>query len=116
MSLFGFARGTVDGGTASKLLTTTAATVILTPTSKGSIVFRLRALNIGAGTPTLTLDRYNGTTAFPYVIYSFTATPTAGAMFTDDFEFVLPNGWTLRATASVANVIYVHPSYVTNQQ
>lgn len=105
-------------GAAALVNGTLGPTVVYTGGSAGSKCFGLYSTNTDTSAETLTIDVYNGTTAFPAVVIATvigagTVSGTAGqALMTaavwpglgvdgNGNPFVyLPNGWFLRATAS----------------
>lgn len=106
---------TIQGGAISPAqvkLTTTSPTILVDGGQSGAIVVQVWATQI-AGTPTLTLEKYDGTTSY-YFRYQ-RAFPTSGdsiGEFVRDTIIRLKAGESLRATASVADQIDIQASYL----
>lgn len=90
-------------------LTTTTPTIIVDGNQSGAIVVGIWAAKI-AGTPTLTIETFDGTTS-TYLRYQ-QAFDTTGE-YARDVIIRLKAGQSLRATASVANQIDIHASYIS---
>ena len=102
---------TVQGGSLlpkRAKLTTTNATTILAPDKSGALLLSVIAVEIAGSTPTLTLDIYDGTTA--YYLQNAVAM-TARQRLVLDLLIPLKVGETLRATASAADQIDIQITY-----
>lgn len=89
-------------------LTTTAATTVYDPEKSPALLVSIIAVEHTGGTPTLTLDIYDGTTT--YYLQNAVAM-TARQRLQIDILAPLKVGEKLRATASVANQIDIHVTY-----
>ena len=102
---------TVNGGTIlteAVKLTTNTVTDILTAKGK-TLVVAIYAAEINGSTPTITLEKYDGTTSF----YLTNAKPmTARQLLELNVLVNLKNGEKIRATASAANQIDIWVSYL----
>lgn len=84
-------------------------TVIYTPASnKGAFFHQVRIANTSASAVAVTIDKHDGTTAFPLV--PGTDVPAKGCLDVN-FEFLVSQGWTLRATTATAAVLTVHATF-----
>lgn len=97
---------TLTGGsilTKPTILTTTGATVLYGGSgTKRTVILSVVAVEVAAATPTLTLDLFDGTTA--YRLRNALAM-TAKQTFIFNEPIVLPVNWSLRATADTPNQI-----------
>ena len=103
---------TILGGnvqTKQAKLTTADPTVIVDGGQSGATVVGIYAAEITGATPTLTLEKFDGTTR--YFIRGAKAM-TAFEEYSRDVIIVLKAGESLRAEASVANLIDVVASYI----
>jgi len=92
-------------------LTDNTETTVYTADSATTIV-SITATENNAGTPTLTIEKHDGTNS--YYLRKAVAM-TAGTAFIWDSPFRLPHGWTLKVTSSDAQgEIDVSVSYVTS--
>jgi len=102
----------INGGsvvTTRVKLTDSTATTIFTAKSR-TTVLSVTATENNGGTPNLTIDIYDGTTA--YYLRKATAM-TAGTAYTYSEPFELPVGWSIRATSSDASGhVDAHVSYI----
>lgn len=90
-------------------LTTTSATTILDGGQSGATAVAIYACEISGNTPTLSIDRYDGTTA------TYVRPPSkplaAREEVTKEVIIILKAGELLRATASAANQVDVIVTY-----
>lgn len=89
-------------------LTATTATTIYDADKSSALLLSIIAVEHAGGTPTLTLDIYDGTTT--YYLQNAVAM-TARQRLQIDILVPLKVGEKLRATASVANQIDIHVTY-----
>lgn len=106
---------TIQGGAifpAQVKLTTNTPTVLVDGGQSGAIVVQIWASRL-SGTPTLTLEKYDGTTSY-YFRYqqAFPTTGDSSGEYIRDTIIRLKAGESLRATASVANQIDIQASYL----
>ena len=94
---------------AAVILSTTGATAIVTATTTtGALtVEHIRVAEVAGATPTLTLDIYDGSTAYKIRVKAM----TAGEVYTDTSPILLEPGWSLRATAGTINQAHVTALY-----
>jgi hypothetical protein len=103
---------TIQGGnvqTRQVKLTTTNPTVIVDGGVSGAIVVGIYAAEITGNTPTLVLEKYDGTTS--YYLRGALAM-TAYQEYGRDVIIVLKAGESLRATAGTANRVDVLATYI----
>ena len=102
---------TVNGGTVlTQCVKLTASTVTDILTAKGStLVVAIYAAEIAGATPTLTLEKYDGTTRF---YLRNTKAMTARELVQLDVLLTLKNGEKIRAQASAADQIDIWVSYL----
>ena len=103
---------TLTGGsilTQATKLTTTSATALYTA-SKRTVILSIISVEVAGATPTLTLDLYDGTTA--YRLRTALAM-TAKQTFIFNEPFALQSGWSLRATAGAADQIECFITYMS---
>ena len=79
-------------------LTTNTATTIYTATS-ATWVRSITATERGGGTPTLSIDKYDGTTAY---MIRRQLSMTGGTQVVYNEPFLLPPGWLIRMTSGNA--------------
>ena len=102
---------TIQGGTLQTRqlkLNNTSAQVLVDGGQAGAIVVAIYAAAL-AGTPSLTLEKWDGTTS---VYLRYQKPMAANEEFERDILLVLKSGESLRATASAANAIDVTASYI----
>lgn len=102
---------TIQGGTllpARVKLTSTSATDIVSATNSGLTIVEIIATEIAGGTPSLTLEVYDGTTS--YYLQNAKAM-TARERIVLSLLLPLKTGEKLRATASSANQIDIMATY-----
>ena len=81
---------------------------LYTAGNNGATIVALRIAEVAAATPTVTLDVYNGTTAYEVAhLRAFTAKEMWNAITLDGVPIVLLPGEVLRALASAANQLHV---------
>lgn len=104
---------TIQGGavqTEYTKLTTSTVTTILDPGQAGAIIVEINATEIAGATPTLSIDRYDGTTA------TYVRPPSKAMTAREEYQrqsiLVLGEDEVLRATASAANQIDVIVTYI----
>jgi len=113
MSLFGLAKGQPQ--TTSLLLVAGAQNVVTvsTTTRDSYDVTDILISNMDSSGRTVTVSRYDGATEYPLLFtYPLTAAGTAGSSYLLTMPIRLPQGWSIRATPSVASQVLVHVSYV----
>ena len=91
-------------------LTTTGATTLITASGR-TIVLSVIAAEINGSTPTLTLELNDGTTSY-YIRKGKAMVANATEIINE--TFVLPSGWTLKATAGTANQIDVVATWMSS--
>lgn len=94
------------------ILSTTNATTLLTADENGSEVMSIHVAEYSGNADSIVLDCYDVTNTTAYQLTG-TQAVSANTTFTFEVPFVLPRGWTLRATATTANRFHVTVSYVT---
>lgn len=98
MSMFSYPIGRE---TPFKFILPNSVQVLYTAGNNGATILALRIAEVAAATPTVTLDVYNGTTAYEIAhLRAFTAKEIWEAIKTDGVPVVLLPGETLRATSS----------------
>ncbi len=110
------------GETQSIRLSGTSVTTLVDAGDQGCRVVDILIVNMGSGTPDITIDRYDGTTAFVLVQeHSLTAKSTEGGDTTKfpgstyrlTFPIYLLRNELLRVTSSVgSNVVHCHATLV----
>lgn len=87
---------------------TSATTIVAATETTGAItVENVRCAEVGGATPTLTIDIYDGSTAYKIRVRAM----TAGEVYIDDAAILLEPGWSLRATAGTADRVHVTALY-----
>ena len=94
---------------AAVILSGTSATAIVTATTTtGALTVEyIRCAEVAGSTPTLTIDLYDGSTAYKIRVKAM----TAGEVYTDTAPILLEPGWSLRVTAGSANQIHATALY-----
>lgn len=109
MSLYGFARGLIVSATPKLLATGSNDILAIAATADDVEITEILIANADGSARTILLTKYDGSTAW-------TVLPTKSIAANDilqlTFPFVLPKGWTLRATPSANNVLTVHVTYI----
>lgn len=109
------------GETQSIRLSDTSATTLVNAGDKGCRVDDILIVNMGSGTPDITIDRYDGTTAFVLVQeHSLTAKSAEGgdlkfpqSTYRLTFPIYLLKDELLRVTSTVgSNVVHCHATLV----
>lgn len=103
---------TLTGGsilTKPTILTTTNATALYSAT-KRTVILSVIAAEVAGATPTLTLDLFDGTTA--YRLRNALAM-TARQTFIFNEPITINSGWSLRATASAADQIECFATFMS---
>jgi hypothetical protein len=81
---------------------------LYTAGNNGASIVALRVAEVGNGTPTITLDVYDGSTAYEVAhLRAFSAKEIWNAVTLDGVPIVLLPGDLLRATASAGDVLHV---------
>lgn len=105
MSLFSYPIGRETG---FKAILPASAQVLYTAGNNGATILALRIAEVNGSTPTVTLDVYDGTTAYEIAhARAFTAKEIWEAIKLDGVPVVLLPGEELRATASAASQLHV---------
>jgi hypothetical protein len=104
MSLFSYPNGREAP---FKFILPAATQTLYTAGDNGATVVALKIAEVALATPTVTLDVYNGTTAYEIAhLKAFTAKEIWEAIQLDSVPVVLLPGETLRATASAASQLH----------
>lgn len=94
---------------AATVLSGTSATAIVTAsTTTGALTVEyIRCAEVAGATPTLTIDIYDGSTAYKIRVKAM----TAGEVYIDNAPILLEPGWSLRVTAGAANQVHATALY-----
>lgn len=106
-------------------LSGTGATVVLQTDVNGAFVEEVYVVNSGSGTPAITIDAYDGTTAY-VLLQEHPLTAKGGvdpntndpkSVYALQFSQQLKGNWSIRVTSSVgSNAVHVHTTYALPEQ
>jgi hypothetical protein len=115
MSLFSYPTG--REAPIKKILDGTGAIELANGGDNGIAVIGLRIANVTTNTPTVTLDVYDGSTAYEIAhLRAFSSKETWSAVTLDGIPIILLPDEILRATASAANELHVTGAIVEPDQ
>lgn len=85
-------------------VTVIAAPKVVNNTASPLLVESILLVNTAAGTPTVTVDFWDGTNSRVLAVITLAAAGAADSRWQMDFSQVVPAGSTIRASATTANV------------
>jgi hypothetical protein len=109
VSLYGFSRGLIVSATPKLLAAGSNDILVIAATADDVEVAEIFVANADGSARTILLTKFDGTTAW---VLLPTKSVAANDTLQVTFPFVLPKGWTLRATPSTASVLTVHVTYI----